>query len=328
MAKRFLLCALFACSVAGTRASNNETCPSEACIRIAEEEYRGWPCEDGPNCTWTLLDLEFTVTKTEVGSGDDLNLTGISGGPFLYTKACRRFFLQYFDGINGSRAYNCSITNVKSLPDDVFTSDIIFCTISWLVEMSVLFHCWHQSRTTDEESDEVGDMAQITMLAGQACLGMLVMGVSLFKLFWWTFALASFCETRLCRKMLHNALLTIVTCGLGCCGTIAGALHDGDVAGHRAQTRTCPSLHRSPRVGQIAVCGMWVGFDVLRAYYTSPNTPALVLGFAAVAVQGILLAIELSLFYYEFSKYSTGKQMGERHQLLDNSVEMAQTKAV
>lgn len=144
MAKRFLLCALFACSVAGTRASNNETCPSEACIRIAEEEYRGWPCEDGPNCTWTLLDLEFTVTKTEVGSGDDLNLTGISGGPFLYTKACRRFFLQYFDGINGSRAYNCSITNVKSLPDDVFTSDIIFCTISWLVEMSVLFHCWHQ----------------------------------------------------------------------------------------------------------------------------------------------------------------------------------------
>eukprot|EP00961_Rhodomonas_salina_P292513 3932997-Rhodomonas_salina.3 len=193
MAKRFLLCALFACSVAGTRASNNETCPSEACIRIAEEEYRGWPCEDGPNCTWTLLDLEFTVTKTEVGSGDDLNLTGISGGPFLYTKACRRFFLQYFDGINGSRAYNCSITNVKSLPDDVFTSDIIFCTISWLVEMSVLFHCWHQchtcvdkwalvavslcawllhhqSRTTDEESDEVGDMAQITMLAGRTSL--------------------------------------------------------------------------------------------------------------------------------------------------------------
>eukprot|EP00961_Rhodomonas_salina_P292512 3932997-Rhodomonas_salina.2 len=39
-----------------------------------------------------------------------------------------------------------------------------------------------------------------------------------------------------------QALLTIVTCGLGCCGTIAGALHDGDVAGYAPHSKTNSGL--------------------------------------------------------------------------------------
>mmetsp|Transcript_26239 Transcript_26239/g.53322 ORF Transcript_26239/g.53322 Transcript_26239/m.53322 type:complete len:170 (+) Transcript_26239:127-636(+) len=168
-------------------------------------------------------------------------------------------------------------------------------------------------------------MAQIAMLTGQACLGVLVMAVSLLKLLPASLPLPLLCPSRHCRKLLHNALLSTATCSLGCCASIAGALHDGAVAAHRAPTRSCPALPRSPRTLQIALGAIWVAVDLVRALPTSPSVPALVVAGVAMAVQGALLATEFALFYMEYSKQSN-RRLGEGR-LLDGAVEMVQSKA-
>lgn len=52
---------------------------------------------------------------------------------------------------------------------------------------------------------------------------------------------------------------------------------------------------------------------------------AIGVGVVALAVQGLVLATELGLFYREFCKQA-GQRTGERHQLLDSSIEMLETK--